>query len=131
MAFNKNGLDDTPNTTRVNLRVTISAGVVLISFTHRKRKTSLSVFETDINKKATVTVVIGLSSFTIAIMNQLSGQIMCANRYVLPPTVLKVIGLYELNHFHTNLNMYIINPKSGILETSKILGSKGTLIIYW
>ena len=60
-------------------------------------------------------------------MNQLSGQIMCANRYVLPPTVLKVIGLYELNHFHTNLNMYIINPKSGILETSKILGSKGAL----
>ena len=52
MTFNKNGLDDTPNTRRANPRVTISAGVVLISFTYRKCKTSLSVFETDIIKKA-------------------------------------------------------------------------------
>ena len=46
------GLDDTTNTTKVNLSVTILAGVLLISLTHKNHKTFLSVFETDIIKKA-------------------------------------------------------------------------------
>ena len=46
MAFSRNGLEDTPKTTLVNLSAKGSGSSSVISSTHKKRSTSLSVSDT-------------------------------------------------------------------------------------
>ena len=52
VAFKRNGLEDTPNTTRVNLNVVTLGRSFLILSTQRKRRASLSCDATDTIKKA-------------------------------------------------------------------------------
>ena len=52
VAFKRKGLEPTPKTTRVNLNGWISITSLLMSFTHRKRRTSWSPSSTAIMRKA-------------------------------------------------------------------------------
>ena len=52
VALSRKGLEETPNTTRVNLRMQTSVGSLATSSTQRNLRTSWSLFATDTIKKA-------------------------------------------------------------------------------